>query len=158
MLRFVSDRTLSWSPSRESSGVMVVGCWDRTLSFYQASGAQVGKDKVLDFLPTHVSHFTGGEYITVCGSNRKVLHLLDFDMTFSPCLCSLCVCVLVLFIHQCEYVNAMAWTNFSFVGVSLVFLSCRSCCIRKMVLNSNLFVSEEIGLGVLLISRNRMPS
>eukprot|EP00899_Mesostigma_viride_P007013 jgi/Mesvir1/16312/Mv12764-RA.1 len=65
--------TLQWNPSREESyDVLAVGCWDGTLSFYQLSGIQVGKDKVLGYDPCSVAYFSNGEYICVGGTDRKV--------------------------------------------------------------------------------------
>lgn len=64
--------TLQWNPSRdEPFDVLAVGCWDQTLSFYQLSGIQHGKDKRLGFDPTSVSYFSNGSYLVVGGSDRK---------------------------------------------------------------------------------------
>ena len=43
----------------------------QTLSFYDATGHQHGRDKVLGHDPCCVSHFSNGEYICVGGSDRK---------------------------------------------------------------------------------------
>jgi len=65
--------TLSWNPSRdEPYDILAVGCWDGTLSFYQLSGIQVGKDKEMGFDPCSVSYFSNGEYICIGGTDRKV--------------------------------------------------------------------------------------
>lgn len=111
--------TLSWAPERGggfvSSGandpnkaslvaseVLCVGCWDGTLSFYQLSGNQIGRDRFLGYggkdaksaqaaadasktlssnkavdAPTYcdpcsVAYFTGGEYIVVGGTDKRV--------------------------------------------------------------------------------------
>jgi intraflagellar transport protein 122 len=50
---------LSWNPPRstESFDVLAVGCWDQTLSFYQLSGVQHGKDRRLGFDPCSLSYF-----------------------------------------------------------------------------------------------------
>ncbi|KAK9811224.1 hypothetical protein WJX72_000251 [[Myrmecia] bisecta] len=65
--------SLSWNPaSEEGSDVLVVGCWDSTLSFYQLSGQPIGKEKALEFDPCCISHFgPGGEYICLGGTDRK---------------------------------------------------------------------------------------
>eukprot|EP00656_Telonema_subtile_P040691 TRINITY_DN4577_c0_g1_i1.p1 TRINITY_DN4577_c0_g1~~TRINITY_DN4577_c0_g1_i1.p1 ORF type:complete len:1218 (-),score=334.96 TRINITY_DN4577_c0_g1_i1:117-3770(-) len=64
--------TLMWNPSKNDAyDTLVVGCWDQTLSFYQLSGTQVGKDKALGFDPCSVQYFSNGEYIVVGGSDRK---------------------------------------------------------------------------------------
>eukprot|EP00735_Rhodelphis_limneticus_P013896 TRINITY_DN7858_c0_g1::TRINITY_DN7858_c0_g1_i1::g.23657::m.23657 TRINITY_DN7858_c0_g1::TRINITY_DN7858_c0_g1_i1::g.23657 ORF type:complete len:1206 (-),score=375.70,sp/A8WGF4/IF122_XENTR/55.15/0.0,WD40/PF00400.27/1e+02,WD40/PF00400.27/1.8e-10,WD40/PF00400.27/5.9e+02,WD40/PF00400.27/14,WD40/PF00400.27/0.33,WD40/PF00400.27/13,WD40/PF00400.27/0.039,WD40/PF00400.27/1.9e+02,Coatomer_WDAD/PF04053.9/43,Coatomer_WDAD/PF04053.9/56,Coatomer_WDAD/PF04053.9/70,Coatomer_WDAD/PF04053.9/0.32,Coatomer_WDAD/PF040 len=65
--------TLAWNPSRdEPFDILAVGCWDQTLSFYQLSGIQVGKDRPLKFDPCCVSYFSDGEYLLVAGSDKKV--------------------------------------------------------------------------------------
>ena len=64
---------LAWNPSKSEQEVLAVGCWDSTLSFYHLSGAQMGKDKELDFNPTSLSYFGSGEYICVGGTNRKAM-------------------------------------------------------------------------------------
>ncbi|RHY86259.1 hypothetical protein DYB35_010538 [Aphanomyces astaci] len=59
--------SLSWSPGREEQmDILAVGCWDRTLSFYQFNGTQYGKDRKLSFDPCCIS-----KYLLVSGSNRK---------------------------------------------------------------------------------------
>mmetsp|Transcript_26127 Transcript_26127/g.60322 ORF Transcript_26127/g.60322 Transcript_26127/m.60322 type:complete len:1204 (+) Transcript_26127:58-3669(+) len=64
---------LSWNPSRdEPSDIIAVACWDQTLSFYQLSGTQVGKDRQLDFDPCSLGYFSNGEYLCLGGSDRKV--------------------------------------------------------------------------------------
>jgi len=65
--------SLCWNPSRdEAYDILSVGCWDGTLSFYQLSGIQVGKDKDMGFDPCSVSYFSNGEYICVGGTDKKV--------------------------------------------------------------------------------------
>lgn len=65
--------TIAWNPSRdEAHDVLAVGCWDQTLSFYQLSGMQQGKDRRLDFDPCTISYFSNGEYLVVGGSNKSV--------------------------------------------------------------------------------------
>jgi len=64
--------TLQWNPSKnEPVDVIAVGCWDQTLSFYQLSGLQVGKDRALGYDPCTVQYFTNGEYLVVGGSDRQ---------------------------------------------------------------------------------------
>ena len=54
--------TLCWSPWKdEPFDLLAVGCWDQTLSFYQLSGIQQGKDRKLGFNPCSVSYFGSGE-------------------------------------------------------------------------------------------------
>ena len=53
--------SLQWNPSREEQhDVLAVACWDQTLSFYEISGAQFGKDKALAFDPCCVRHSSNG--------------------------------------------------------------------------------------------------
>ncbi|TMW65200.1 hypothetical protein Poli38472_009367 [Pythium oligandrum] len=64
--------TMAWSVAPEDNvDVLAVGCWDRTLSFYQLNGAMQGKPRKLAFNPTSISYFSKGKYLLVGGSNRK---------------------------------------------------------------------------------------
>lgn len=50
--------SLTWKPKEDSAdSVLVVGCWDRTLSFYDMDGEQIGRDKAIGFNPCSVSYF-----------------------------------------------------------------------------------------------------
>ncbi|POM68521.1 Intraflagellar Transport Protein [Phytophthora palmivora] len=64
---------LAWSPAHEddSTDILAVGCWDRTLSFYSPSGVMQGKARKLAFNPTSLAYFSKGKYLLVGGSNRK---------------------------------------------------------------------------------------
>ncbi|ETP46782.1 hypothetical protein F442_07035 [Phytophthora nicotianae P10297] len=64
---------LAWSPALEddSTDILAVGCWDRTLSFYSPSGVMQGKARKLSFNPTSLTYFSKGKYLLVGGSNRK---------------------------------------------------------------------------------------
>lgn len=53
------------------SDILALGCWDQTLSFYQLSGLQHGKDRRLDFDPCTLSFFSNGEYLVVGGSDKQ---------------------------------------------------------------------------------------
>jgi len=65
--------SLAWNPSRaEQVQTLAVGCWDGTLSFYQVNGAQMGRDRRLNFDPCTVSYFDNGNYLLIGGSNRKL--------------------------------------------------------------------------------------
>ena len=70
---------LAWNPSRyESYDVLTVGCFDGTISFYQLSGVQVGKEKKIGYDPLSLSYSTDGEFLYVGGTNNKVqLHSKD---------------------------------------------------------------------------------
>ncbi|EQC37613.1 hypothetical protein SDRG_05207 [Saprolegnia diclina VS20] len=64
--------TICWSPCRDDEvEILAVGCWDRTMSFYQANGTPVGKDRKLQFDPCCVSYYHKGKYLIVSGSNHK---------------------------------------------------------------------------------------
>ena len=53
--------------------VFAVGCWDGTLSFYDATtGQPVYKERRLGYDPCTVSYFSGGKYLLVGGSDRRV--------------------------------------------------------------------------------------
>ncbi|RLN56691.1 hypothetical protein BBJ29_006329 [Phytophthora kernoviae] len=64
---------LAWSPTQEddSSDILAVGCWDRTLSFYTQSGVMQGKARKLAFNPTSLTYFSKGKYLLVGGTNCK---------------------------------------------------------------------------------------
>jgi len=64
--------SICWNPSRdEAADILAVGCWDQTLSFYQLSGVQHGKERRLGFDPCSVQYWGGGKYILVGGSDKK---------------------------------------------------------------------------------------
>uniref|UniRef100_A0A6I8RI89 Intraflagellar transport protein 122 homolog n=1 Tax=Xenopus tropicalis TaxID=8364 RepID=A0A6I8RI89_XENTR len=56
----------------DHNDILAVADWGQKLSFYQLSGKQVGKDRVLGFDPCCVSYFSKGEYIIVSGSDKQV--------------------------------------------------------------------------------------
>ncbi|KAG5489975.1 hypothetical protein JKF63_00094 [Porcisia hertigi] len=65
--------TLAFSPLRENGvDVLAVGSWDQRLSFYDLSGAPVGRERELDFDPCSLSYFNGGEYMLLSGCDHKV--------------------------------------------------------------------------------------
>eukprot|EP00966_Prymnesium_polylepis_P333073 7388538-Prymnesium_polylepis.3 len=49
-------------------GARAQACWDQTLSFYETSGQQYGRDRPLGFDPCCCRHFSNGEYICVSGA------------------------------------------------------------------------------------------
>jgi len=72
--RFAPVWSMCWNPSRdEAYDVLAVGSWDGTLSFYQLSGIQVGKDKELGFDPCSITYFSNGEYICIAGTDNKAI-------------------------------------------------------------------------------------
>ncbi|XP_062492195.1 intraflagellar transport protein 122 homolog isoform X3 [Pezoporus occidentalis] len=65
--------SICWNPSREErNDILAVADWGQKLSFYQLSGKQIGKDRMLNFDPCCVSYFTKGEYILLGGSDKQV--------------------------------------------------------------------------------------
>ncbi|KAG1709205.1 hypothetical protein DVH05_019849 [Phytophthora capsici] len=64
---------LAWSPAHDddSTDILAVGCWDKTLSFYTPGGVMQGKARKLAFNPTSITYFSKGKYLLVGGSNRK---------------------------------------------------------------------------------------
>jgi intraflagellar transport protein 122 len=65
--------TLNWCPKEGlENNVLAVADWSQRISFFEASGRQVGKDRQLNFDPCCVSHFGNGEYVIMGGSNKKV--------------------------------------------------------------------------------------
>ncbi|KAL0036626.1 hypothetical protein WJX79_003303 [Trebouxia sp. C0005] len=63
--------TLSWSPDKDQSDVLSVGCWDGTLSHYSLSGEPVGAERQLGFDPCCVSYMPSGEFICIGGTDCK---------------------------------------------------------------------------------------
>ena len=64
---------MQWKPPKEDQpyDILAVGCWDQTLSFWQISGAQHGKDRKLGFDPCSLGYCGDGEYIAIGGSDHK---------------------------------------------------------------------------------------
>ncbi|POI35815.1 hypothetical protein CIB84_000431, partial [Bambusicola thoracicus] len=60
------------SNSDERNDTLAVADWGQRLSFYQLSGKQIGKDRMLSFDPCCVSYFTKGEYLLLGGSDKQV--------------------------------------------------------------------------------------
>ncbi|NXJ07321.1 IF122 protein, partial [Odontophorus gujanensis] len=56
----------------ERNDTLAVADWGQRLSFYQLSGKQIGKDRMLGFDPCCVSYFTKGEYLLLGGSDKQV--------------------------------------------------------------------------------------
>jgi intraflagellar transport protein 122 len=52
--------------------VTSLGIASQTLSFYQLSGAQLGKDRELKYDPCALTYYGDGEYMLIGGSDRKV--------------------------------------------------------------------------------------
>ena len=73
--------SIAWNPNplpSKSDAIncqeaLSVACWDQTLSFYGINGQQIGKDKKLGFDPLCVSFFNSGDFMLICGTNRKTL-------------------------------------------------------------------------------------
>lgn len=64
--------TMAWSLTPDDNvDILAVGCWDRTLSFYQLSGVLQGKPRKLAFNPTSLTYFSKGKYLLVAGSHHK---------------------------------------------------------------------------------------
>ena len=51
--------------------ILVVGCWDQTLSFYTAEGAPHLKARKLHFYPVSLSFFSDGEFLVIGGSDKR---------------------------------------------------------------------------------------
>ncbi|XP_007060007.2 intraflagellar transport protein 122 homolog isoform X4 [Chelonia mydas] len=65
--------SICWNPSRdEHNDILAVADWGQRLSFFQLSGKQIGKDRVLNFDPCCISYFSKGEYILMGGSDKQV--------------------------------------------------------------------------------------
>jgi len=59
-----------------SDNLLVAGCWDSKLSFYQVMGGkqfkQIGSDKELGFDPCSISFYPSGDYMAIGGSDKKI--------------------------------------------------------------------------------------
>mmetsp|Transcript_1551 Transcript_1551/g.3958 ORF Transcript_1551/g.3958 Transcript_1551/m.3958 type:complete len:1302 (-) Transcript_1551:205-4110(-) len=67
--------TLTWNPvptKTDPTDVLIVGCWDQTLSFYKVSGVEYGREHKLDFDPCSIDFFSNGDYFVLGGSSKKV--------------------------------------------------------------------------------------
>mmetsp|Transcript_104276 Transcript_104276/g.185337 ORF Transcript_104276/g.185337 Transcript_104276/m.185337 type:complete len:1306 (+) Transcript_104276:111-4028(+) len=67
--------TLAWNPVQtktDPTDVLVVGCWDQTLSFYKVSGQEYGREHRLEFDPCSIDFFSSGDYFVLGGSGKKV--------------------------------------------------------------------------------------
>ncbi|XP_076122170.1 intraflagellar transport protein 122 homolog [Alosa pseudoharengus] len=64
--------SIAWNPSKdEHNDILAVADWGQRLSFYQLSGKQIGKDRLLNYDPCCVSYFSKGEYIVMGGSDKQ---------------------------------------------------------------------------------------
>lgn len=64
--------SVSWNPTRhEEDEQLAVASWDQSLSFYDATGLQVGATRPLGFDPCCVRHFANGAYLVLGGSDRR---------------------------------------------------------------------------------------
>eukprot|EP00434_Breviolum_minutum_P028183 symbB.v1.2.024933.t1/scaffold2297.1/size187394/5 len=67
--------TLAWNPvqtKQDPTDVLVVGCWDQTLSFYKVSGQEYGREHKLEFDVCSIDFFSSGDYFVLGGSGKKV--------------------------------------------------------------------------------------
>eukprot|EP00927_Polykrikos_kofoidii_P071466 TRINITY_DN6772_c0_g1_i1.p1 TRINITY_DN6772_c0_g1~~TRINITY_DN6772_c0_g1_i1.p1 ORF type:complete len:1294 (+),score=238.21 TRINITY_DN6772_c0_g1_i1:115-3996(+) len=67
--------TVAWNPvptKTDPTDVLVVGCWDQTLSFYKVSGQEYVRDHRLEFDPCALDFFSTGDYFVLGGSGQKV--------------------------------------------------------------------------------------
>lgn len=65
---------LEWTPltSESTDPLLIVGCWDQTLSIFDSNGKQLVADKLIGFDPLSLSFFNNGEFFIVGGTNKKV--------------------------------------------------------------------------------------
>ena len=64
---------MEWNPARsETEAQLLIGCWDETISLWDAEGKQVGVEKSLGFDPCSVSFYNNGEFFVLSGSDKKV--------------------------------------------------------------------------------------
>ncbi|KEG14974.1 putative WD40 protein [Trypanosoma grayi] len=74
--------TLAFSPLTENgTDTLVVGSWDRRISFYCSQGKPIGKEKELPCDPCSISHYGNGEFLLISGSDHQVtLYTKDGNM------------------------------------------------------------------------------
>ena len=58
----------------EPHDILAVVDWGQTLSFYQLTGKQIGKERQLGYDPCTVNWFTKGEYVVVGGADKQVYY------------------------------------------------------------------------------------
>jgi len=63
---------LAWSHYNEDNDMLTVGCWDKTLSFYDVNGQLAQKQRNLNFDPCSLHYYLDGDYLLISGSNQKV--------------------------------------------------------------------------------------
>ncbi|KAH7444793.1 hypothetical protein KP509_02G092100 [Ceratopteris richardii] len=65
--------TLQWNSTvNNTSDSLVVGCWDGTISFYNLSGKQIGKDLNLGFDPCSITYHDK-KFLCIAGSHKRIL-------------------------------------------------------------------------------------
>jgi len=67
--------TLAWNPQPPKSDptdVLVVGSWDKTLSFYKVSGQECMREQKLSFDPCTISFFSSGDHFILAGTGKAV--------------------------------------------------------------------------------------
>lgn len=62
-----------WTPitSENSDSLLLVGCLDQTIGFYDVSGKRIGQTRNVGFDPLSISFFSNGEFFVLGGSNNK---------------------------------------------------------------------------------------
>ncbi|XP_063986829.1 intraflagellar transport protein 122 homolog [Diachasmimorpha longicaudata] len=67
--------SLSWGPLKDDSNmdVLCIAEWGGTISFHTLFGKQIGRERILNFIPLKITHFPEGQYLLVAGSNKKCL-------------------------------------------------------------------------------------
>ena len=65
--------SLAWCPASDREvDILAVTDWTQKLGFYQLTGQQVGKDRILGYDPCTVSYFSNGDYLVMGGSDKKL--------------------------------------------------------------------------------------
>jgi intraflagellar transport protein 122 len=65
--------SLLWNPTRdESYDILCVCDWNQKLSFFQLTGKQIGKERPLNHDACCITHYQGGDFLLIGGSNKKV--------------------------------------------------------------------------------------
>lgn len=64
---------MGFSPltSDNNSSILVVGAWDKTISFYNCEGYQEMQSKQLDFNPVSIKWLKNSDFFVLTGTNNQ---------------------------------------------------------------------------------------
>jgi len=64
---------LAFSPltSENNISLLVIGCWDQTISFYNSEGFTETHNKKLDFNPIFIKWLSSSNFFVITGTNNQ---------------------------------------------------------------------------------------